>query len=352
MDMKRVPVSAMDERPVYERLPNRIHYFFVRNKILCLLVSLIFYAGILFLWGNKLTVSGNYLVIIPVLVASLGFGIPGGITGGMLALPSNLLIFHLIKHPEFAPESIIIAEISGIILGTALGSLSNYFYHLYREIHNRMETETKLRKMIEEKEVLFREMHHRVKNNLNIIYSIVKLQSRRSENEEFRKQGQELENRIFSIAYVHDQLYSGGFSESLSTGPYLSKLAENILCGFSSCEVEYKINFPPEPIYLTSDSLVPLSLIINEALTNSLKYSTTEKQDPEILIDLSYDSENCRIIIKDNGPGFSPDKVNKKGLGLKLIKTLANQLKGQLEINSTNGTEIKLSFPGKVPAEN
>jgi two-component sensor histidine kinase len=347
MPKKRLAGTFTNDQPVNERLLNKIHYFFTRHKILMLLCGILVYAGIILIWGKKLAISGNYFVILPVLIASLGFGVPGGIIGGFLGLPTNLLMFYLIGHPQYSPADKVIAELAGISVGTAFGVLSNYFYQLNQEIHQRMGIEKDLRKTLNEKELLFQEMHHRVKNNLNIISSLVRLQSRRSDNEEFKNQGEELENRIFSIAFVHDQLYSQGIHESLDIGRYLSLLVKNILAGFANRKIHVVENIPETPIYFKSADLVSLSLLVNEIITNSMKYAVPDTENPEIKLDIKCSDDTCIISVSDNGPGFDLQKRENSGLGLKLIRTLSDQLKAKLEINTENRTDFQIHFPYK-----
>ncbi|MBN1649216.1 MAG: sensor histidine kinase [Spirochaetales bacterium] len=338
-------VPSFDNRPVYERLHNKLHYhIFIRHKIISLFIAIVLHVGTVIVLGEKLAISANYFVIIPVLAAALSFGLPGGIIGGALGLPMNLLLFHLIGHPEYSPASKIIAELSGIIVGSAFGLLGNYFSRLNREIQHRMETEENLRRVIAGKEVLFQEMHHRVKNNLNIIKSLVRLQINRSENDDFIRQSRDLENRICSIALVHDQLYTQGLADNLEAGHYLSLLTRNILDGSTEKEIDYIEKLPDRPFYLESEQLVPLSLLINEVITNSLKYAVPVTEKPVIRFAVSSRNNTCKISISDNGPGFQTDHGHRDGLGLKLVKTLSRQLDGELELKSRNGTCVKLTF--------
>ena len=137
--------------------------------------------------GTYLGISANYFVILPVLIVSLVCGFPGGLIAGVCALPANLFLFWLLGHAEYSPASKIIAELSGVFVGSAFGFLSDYFRKMIREMEKRKEAERELRRSLGEKEILLRELQHRVKNNLNLIKGLIQLQRNRSSDPAFRE---------------------------------------------------------------------------------------------------------------------------------------------------------------------
>jgi glucose-6-phosphate-specific signal transduction histidine kinase len=204
---------------------------FVRHRALSFPLFLAAYAALFYFLGDRLGVSANYFVILPVLVSALCFGTVGGIVGGLLGLPANLALFALIGHLEYSPESKPIAEVSGILVGFAFGYLADFFKKLEAEIRRRRAAELRLVLALEEKELLLRELHHRVKNNLTIIKSLVQLQRNRSSDPEFLESTDQLIGRIFSISLVHDLLYRHDKPLSMDLEDYLRGIATNVVAG-------------------------------------------------------------------------------------------------------------------------
>ena len=200
-----------------------------RNRFLSILLSLIVYISILLIWGKFLKISSNYFILLPIISVTIYFGLAGGIIAGSLGLPLNLLVFRLMGHPEYAPASLIVAEASGILVGLVMGYLSDYFNKLNREIHKRRITEEQLRRTLADKEILLQEVNHRVRNNLNIIKSLIKLQTNRVDEPFFKEECEKLSQRIFSISLVHEQLFQKDNPIYLDLKDYLTVLLENLV---------------------------------------------------------------------------------------------------------------------------
>jgi len=296
--------------------------------------------------GTHLEISGNYFVILPLVAAAFSFGFKGGLIGGILALPLNLLLFSLIGHPEYSPASKIIAQTSGIAVGSVLGYLGNYYHALELEVERRREAEKELVKALEEKEILLHEIHHRIKNNLNIINSLVQLQLNRSNNEVFIEEGEKLINRLQSISLVHNQLYNQGEPACTYLVDYLPALVDNVIHGLDEGKVRilYQMDSPGQTI--NADQAAPLGLIINEVLTNAIKHGLSRVESPEVLVALKEEGSLVVIEISDNAPAFVPGNREYQGLGIKLISTLSRQLEGTFEYLDRGGTVFRLAFPG------
>ncbi|MBI9106356.1 MAG: sensor histidine kinase [Spirochaetales bacterium] len=315
------------------------------NKLITIGISFLTYALIILLFGNHLKVSSNYFIIIPLIAVSFSFGFKGGIPAGVFSLPLNLLMFQLLGHPEYAPQSKLIAEISGIVFGTILGYLSDYYYEIEVEIERRRIAEEKLQQLINEKEILIQEIHHRVKNNLNIVKSLIQLQLNRSNNKEFIEEAEKLIRRIFSISKVHEQLYKGDRLTSQSLGKYIPTLIKDILAGLDEgrLAVKYIIEIPETEI--TLEQATSLGLIINEVLTNAIKYSLSLVESPELEVVLRKEPRITIIELINNAPTFIPGPEECNGLGLKLIKTLCDQLNAYYEYLPSRGTTFRLILP-------
>ncbi len=217
------------------------------------------------------------------------------------------------------------------------------------DITERRHSENLIRDSLREKEVLLKEIHHRVKNNLNIVSSLLELQADVIQDESALKAFKESQNRIRSIALIHEKLYQSADLSRIDFGEYVNELTTKILSsfGFDSdlCQMDIKIS----DIRLSVDMAIPCSLIINELVSNCLKHAFPDKSG-KILISLSLINEtNFELYVTDNGVGF-PSRLNfktTKSLGLQLVNTLVNQIDGIIEMNASNGTSFKIVFPVK-----
>ena len=208
------------------RARSRLHHLlFTRWKAASLAASICAYTAIVLCFGRELAISNNYFVALPVLVAALGYSVPGGLAAGLLGLPANLLLFAILGHPEYSPANKLIAECFGTVLGFSLGYVAHNFRMYEGELRRRFETERDLTRALKEKDILLKELNHRVKNNLAVIKSIAQLQRSRSRDPDFLVSIDRLVERIHAIALVHEQLY--GPEEGVLTvdpGHYLDAL--------------------------------------------------------------------------------------------------------------------------------
>jgi len=209
----------------------------------------------------------------------------------------------------------------------------------------------KLHHMIEEKDVLFRELHHRVKNNMQIISSMLQLQEEYISDEAILSALQDCEQRIDSMALVHETLYR---TESLADIPfdqYLEDLAQAVTEGFATVrDIRTKIDVGG--IRLSLDTAVTIGLIVNELMVNSMKYAFVERPSGEIRIQLLCKDGSCTFRYSDDGvglpAGFDIEKIS--SLGMRLVRILARQIRGQLQIDSISGAgmECTVRFPKQV----
>lgn len=221
---------------------------------------------------------------------------------------------------------------------------------VYRRIKNDnkiiTEQKTLLQQSLTEKETLLKEVHHRVKNNLQIISSLFDKQSRQSKDEVTRKLMKEGQDRVFSIALVHQNLYQ---SENLSTieiKPYLETLTRNIEKSQKSESQNITLNLDIKDSFESIDTIIPLGLILNELITNCYKYAFTGREKGSIAI--SFHTLNNAIIltVKDDGIGLPPDfNIQKNNsLGMNLVRGLVRQLNGQMDFTtSATGTTFIIS---------
>ena len=199
-----------------------------------------------------------------------------------------------------------------------------------------------------EKEILLKEIHHRVKNNLQIITSLLNLQASSIEDEKVKGLFKHSQYRINSMAMIHEMLYQTKNLGQINYHEYLLKLIPNLITSIKGNKNEIDLKLNAESIYLNVDTSITLGLIINEIITNSLKYGFKDTHKGLLIVHLKkLDDLHFSLEIGDNGKGFS-DKINFKNtpsLGLKLIHNLVVQLEGTIEKDqSKKGTNYMIHF--------
>lgn len=207
----------------------------------------------------------------------------------------------------------------------------------------------KLIKAKEEKEVLIQEIHHRVKNNLQIISGLLGIEQGRSQNAELKNTLQNCISRIESIALIHNELYHREDFPTLNMPSFLDNFSRYLNTIYSKPGFFVTIQVTSDDIQISLAHAVPCGLIMNELLTNALKYAFLGKE--EGMIDIVFkklENGNLFFCVKDNGNGLPKNfsLADSKGLGLTLVKKLSHQLKGKLDIKTGLGTEISIEFKG------
>ena len=215
------------------------------------------------------------------------------------------------------------------------------------EVTERKRTENQIKTSLKEKEVLLKEIHHRVKNNLQVISSLLNLQSKYIKNRPASEIFRESQNRIKSMALIHEQLYQSRDLARIELAEYIRKLAANLLYSYKVKPNAIVLKINVDSVFLSIDTAIPCGLIIDELVSNSLKYAFPAHKKAEICIDLHSDDNNkFTLIISDNGMGFPKDLDFRKteSLGLQLVCTLTDQLGGTIKLNGSYGTEFKITF--------
>ena len=209
-----------------------------------------------------------------------------------------------------------------------------------------------LQNSLREKEVLLKEIHHRVKNNLQIITSLLYLQSLKIDDAATQSIFKDSQNRVKSLALVHEKLYQSKDLARIDFSDYLKNLTNFIFTTYKTNIVNLNIDYDLDDVYLSVEVSVPLGLIINELLSNALKYAftgieTDELAEHRILLSFKNISSNRFVLsISDNGKGL-PDSFNideSESLGLKLVTSLVQQIDGKLEVHPKDKTEFKITF--------
>ncbi|MEL7419443.1 MAG: response regulator [Cyanobacteria bacterium J06555_3] len=218
---------------------------------------------------------------------------------------------------------------------------------LQQEVTERQQAEAKLKNSLSEKEILLKEIYHRVKNNLLVVSSILELQTNYIADPEIVKMLRNSQDRIHSMALVHEQLYRSDNLKEIDLNVYIKALLSKISDSHSNSEKEIALNINTESINLNIETAHSFGLIINELVTNALEHAFVERRQGNIWINLSR-TNNAEIVlvIKDDGVGVPPDFDfnNSNSLGLKLVRILTRQIEGEIELDFTQGTSYKITF--------
>jgi PAS domain S-box-containing protein len=225
--------------------------------------------------------------------------------------------------------------------------------HLKQEIAERRRAEERLRGSLAEKETLLKEIHHRVKNNLQLVYSLINLESRHVHDKRTLDGLRDCRERIRAMTLVHEKLYRSPELARVDFGDYLQELAEGLLRSYSVDNREVRLSVGKEKVFLSIDEAIPCSLILYELISNSLKHAFLERRKGAIDISLHKSEDgNFLFVIKDDGVGW-PDGLDFRhttSLGLNLVCALARQLHGKIDLKNDGGTEFSLLFPSAAKA--
>jgi two-component sensor histidine kinase/ActR/RegA family two-component response regulator len=248
---------------------------------------------------------------------------------------------YLMKPVEAKKLLSLIDEFAGITLMK---------WELERKEKKRREAEEYLKKSLEEKDVLLREVHHRVKNNMQIISSILSMQSRNIDDPRLKEVLQESQNRIHSMALIHENLYNHKSLANIMFSSYVKSLTGNIARTYANHNANVKFDYQIDDAYLPMDIAIPCGLIINELISNSFKYAFVNQPNGIISIHFKNMNENDFVLtVSDNGVGIPADVNIKKtkSLGMKILHKLVQQIEGDLQNDFSNGTKFSIAFNSK-----
>ncbi|MDR8391338.1 PAS domain S-box protein [Aliifodinibius sp. S!AR15-10] len=229
------------------------------------------------------------------------------------------------------------------------------FRGIVRDITDRKRYEKRIKKSLNEKEILLGEIHHRVKNNLAVISGLLFLQADQTLDETAESLLKQSRSRIHSMAVVHEMLYDSRSFASISPEEYVHKLIEFITRNLDTEDKNIETEVITGDIQLKIQESIPCALIINELLTNAYKYAFQGRTEGKITIRFEpVDELHYQLVVADNGIGFDKKSELTKdmndGLGLYLVNTLIKQLKGDVSIDTSNGTRFVITFPATQTA--
>jgi two-component sensor histidine kinase len=225
--------------------------------------------------------------------------------------------------------------------------LPEYYSTFATDISERKAAEEKVGTALAEKQALLMEIHHRVRNNLQVVISMLNIQARGMPDARMREAFMQVQNRIHSMALVHDGLYKSKNMASVDIGGYAERLGQHLLCALDVDPGRISIEMTAKELSLGIDTAVPLGLILNELLTNSIRHAFPDGRKGKISMTLDKTDEGMYwLTYSDDGVGLPRgiDIANAGTVGLQMVALLASQLSGALEIDRNGGTTIKLFF--------
>jgi PAS domain S-box-containing protein len=264
----------------------------------------------------------------------------------ILGCPHSKLLQDGLEHTSEVQED----NIGGYFLVTAspirnsegevLGSV-----HIARDITERRKMEEKLQKTLDDKDVLLKEIHHRVKNNLMMISSLLNIQSRYIKDHDVKEMFLESRNRAKSMAFIHQKLYQTGDMNNIEFSEYLRNLATEIMHSYTSKNARIELKLDLEPNTIDVDRAIPLGLISTELIINCFKHAFPEGTG-EISVKFNKEDGLLNLIIKDDGIGFPEgyDFRTQGNMGMNLVNALTDQIDGSIDMKRENGTKFILQF--------
>ena len=256
------------------------------------------------------------------------------------------------KHSRIFESNVTTHHLKNIWISTTLTPIYSEFGNLKKlvfvdtDITSGKLLQKQIEESLKEKDVLLKEIHHRVKNNLQIIISLLNLQSGYIKDEATLKAVQDGQNRVRSMALVHEKFYQAEELSEIDFGEYVEKLTQYIYQSYGDKTDRVKMIIESDRVGLDMDTAMPSGLLVNEIVSNAYKYAFPGDSKGEIRIVLK--KQNGKVIFKisDNGVGL-PGEINleaAESLGMQLIQALTAQLDGELEVSRENGTEFTVSF--------
>lgn len=217
------------------------------------------------------------------------------------------------------------------------------------DITERRRAQQVLEQALQEKTVLLNEVHHRVKNNLQVITSLLNLQANNADDPRVRDILNESQNRVRAMALTHQLLYEGKDFSRVDLGDYINRLSQLLRGTYrsGSDRVELRLDRPASPVYLDLERAVPCGLLVNELVTNAFKHAFPEPRHGDITVAVSSCDGQVTLVVRDNGVGLPPDfdLATVKSLGLQLVPLLVDQLHGALQIEPDSGAHYRITFP-------
>jgi PAS domain S-box-containing protein len=222
-----------------------------------------------------------------------------------------------------------------------------HLFVIIRDITSLMEAQDQLKASLSEKEILIKEIHHRVKNNLQVISGLLNLQAYHITDPAGREVYKESQNRVITMALIHEELYQSTDLARVHFGGYIRNLCENLMISYGVDRDRIRLIVDAQRIDMVVDTAIPCGLIINELITNALKHAFPDGRGGEVSLTFrELEDEQYQLIISDDGIGMPEgmDSGKTGSLGMQLVRVLVEQLGGALEIERGEGTTFRITF--------
>ncbi|TGK02160.1 PAS domain S-box protein [Leptospira selangorensis] len=262
-------------------------------------------------------------------------------------IPSLEIGKPVILNRKFKTKSgkIIEAEVNAVRID------DSRYMGIVRDVTERNFMTRTLEKSLKEKEAMLQEIHHRVKNNLQVISSLLGLQYENTEDPNLKRILQECENRVKSMGFVHAELYRSENFAAVDLENYFTTVSSNLIRAYGGVP-RIQLQLDLSSLEVSIERAIPLGLILNELLTNSLKYAFPEDRSGRIQVKIFKEDQNIVFSYSDDGVGFKKENQNGSGtIGIQLIEILSRQLKANSEFTSENGVVFRLRIPDRNPGK-
>jgi len=219
-----------------------------------------------------------------------------------------------------------------------------------RDISDRKKAEEALRESLNEKILLIKEIHHRVKNNMQVISSLLNMQADKLEEPRANQALRDAIGRIHSMASIHERVYSTESFSRVDMAAYIDELSKDLVMLHSGDSGHVRINHAAKPVFMGINRAIPCGLLINEILTNSIKHGCSESESCDIDLSIEESDGWITLVIADNGPGMKPELFNaeqKTSMGMQIIEALARQISAELTLAVERGTRFTLRMPAE-----
>jgi two-component sensor histidine kinase len=217
----------------------------------------------------------------------------------------------------------------------------------FRDVTEQKELEIRLKKLVKEKDILLKETHHRVKNNLQVISSLMNLQGKKFDNPKYFDTCLTCKQRVMAMANIHQRLYEDQDFQSVNIKAFVKEMITSAKSNYDNFTKKINLVFDVDDVRLNLNSSVNLGLIINELLTNSIKYAFDSRDTGSIKIEVKQTDHSLRLCISDDGKGLPEnfDIQKSESLGFLLVQSLVDQMEGEMVLDSSAGTKIIITLP-------
>ncbi|MCA1762606.1 MAG: sensor histidine kinase, partial [Flavobacteriales bacterium] len=229
-----------------------------------------------------------------------------------------------------------------LILG---GVVITYRYIVQQRVSGLLKQKNKtIEEALQERELLIKEIHHRVKNNLQIVSSLLSIQGREIKDQKAMEAVKESKDRVQSMALIHQYLYGDSNLKSIDMPEYISELSHKLFSAYRLDRDRVSIHVHSHPVFLDVDTAIPVGIILNELITNSLKYAFPDGVGGELHISLKEKDGRLNLRVRDTGVGFDTLENSEFSFGMKLLHAFEKKLAASITIKSENGTDIIYSI--------